>query len=108
MDFEAIIGALDMDVHYHNVPLEPIEGRDSVRAYLEKVWRFDEVDWELLNVAADGNVVLTERVDNFVINGHPVSLPVMGVFEVRDGRIINWRDYFDLAGYRAQLKAAGV
>jgi limonene-1,2-epoxide hydrolase len=108
MDFDAIVGALDTNVHYHNVPLDPIEGRAAVRAYLRKAWRFDEVDWELLNIAACGNTVLTERVDNFVINGHAVSLPVMGTFEVREGRIVAWRDYFDLAGYRAQLEAAGT
>lgn len=106
MDFEAIVDALDEHVHYHNVPLEPLDGREAVRAYLEKAWRFDEVDWQLTNIAADGDIVLTERVDNFVINGRPVSLPVMGTFEIRNGRIVAWRDYFDLAGYRAQLDAA--
>lgn len=106
MDFAAIVDALDEHVHYHNVPLKPIDGREAVRAYLEKAWRFDDVDWQLTNVAADGDVVLTERVDNFIINGKPVSLPVMGTFEIRDGRIVAWRDYFDLAGYRAQLDAA--
>ncbi len=108
MDFDAIIELLDENVLYHNMPMEPIVGREAVRAYLEKAWRFEEIDWELLNVAAAGNTVLTERVDNFVINGHPVSLPVMGTFVVRSGRIVSWRDYFDLGGYRAQLEAAGV
>lgn len=36
--------------------------------------------WELVNAAANANVVLTERVDNFVINGKTVSVPVMGTF----------------------------
>ena len=106
MDFEAIVAALDERVLYHNIPLEPIDGREAVRAYLEKAWRFDAVDWQLTNIAADGDIVLTERVDNFVINGKPVSLPVMGTFEIHEGRIVAWRDYFDLAGYRAQLDAA--
>jgi limonene-1,2-epoxide hydrolase len=30
-------------------------------------------------------------------DGGELALPVMGVFEVRDGRIAAWRDYFDLA-----------
>jgi limonene-1,2-epoxide hydrolase len=106
MDFDAIIAALDENVRYHNIPLQPIQGREAVRAYLQEAWRFDEVDWQLTHAAADGNVVLTERIDNFVINGRPVSLPIMGAFEVRDGRIVAWRDYFDLSDYRAQLDAA--
>jgi limonene-1,2-epoxide hydrolase len=107
MDFDAIIELLDESVQYHNMPLEPIQGREAVHDYLKQAWRFDAVDWQLRNVAAADNTVLTERVDNFVINGHLVSLPVMGTFVVHAGRIVVWRDYFDLAGYRAQLEAAG-
>ena len=106
MDLEGILDAMAEDVHYHNVPLEPLDGKAAVREYLEAAWRFEEVDWEMLNLAVAGDVVLTERVDRFVIQGSPVSLPVMGAFEIRDGKIAAWRDYFDLASYRAQLDAA--
>lgn len=108
MDLDGIVAALCEDVSYHNVPLSPIHGRDAVEEYLRGAWRFESVDWQLLHIATSGNVVLTERVDNFTINGCRVSLPVMGVFEVEGGRIAAWRDYFDLADYRAQLAAAGV
>ena len=107
MDFDAVIDTLSEDVVYHNIPMQPLHGRDAVQSYLEKAWRFDSVDWQLLNIAADGSVVLTERIDDFVIDGQPVSLPVMGAFEVADGRITAWRDYFDLASYRTQLQAVG-
>jgi limonene-1,2-epoxide hydrolase len=36
---------------------------------------------------------------------HAGALPVVGVFEVRDGRIVAWRDYFDL---RQALDAFGL
>lgn len=108
MDLAGIVDALCEDVLYLNVPIGPIHGRDAVEKYLRAAWRFDSVDWQLLNIATSGNVVLTERVDNFTINGSRVALPVMGSFEVRDGQIAAWRDYFDLADYRAQLAAAGV
>ena len=106
MDFEAIVDLLDENVFYHNIPMEPVEGREAVRAYLRKAWRFEAVDWQMINIASDGNTVLTERIDDFVINRHKVSLPVMGVFEVVGGKITVWRDYFDLAGYKAQLETA--
>ncbi|MGA1053612.1 MAG: limonene-1,2-epoxide hydrolase family protein, partial [Ilumatobacteraceae bacterium] len=32
-----------------------------------------------------------------------IVLPVMGTFEVVDGRIAVWRDYFDLNQYLQQL-----
>ena len=106
MDFDAIIDALDPDVHYHNIPMDPLQGRDAVREYLKGAWRFESVDWQTINIASAGNIVLTERIDNFVINGTHVSLPVMGTFEIVDNRITAWRDYFDLASYRKQLEQA--
>ena len=61
-------------------------------------------EFEIKGIAAHGNLVLTERVDRFVVNGKPVALPVMGAFEVRaDGKITAWRDYFDLAQFTKQL-----
>ncbi len=105
MDFEAVIAAFDEDIVYHNVPMQPIHGLAAVRNYLQNAWRFDSVDWRLVNIAVDGNTVLTERVDNFVIDAKEVSLPIMGVFEIADGRICVWRDYFDHASYRAQLQS---
>jgi len=53
-------------------------------------------------VASRGDVVLTERV-RFVVGGKEIALPVAGVFEVRDGKIAAWRDYFDMASYQQQL-----
>ena len=47
--------------------------------------------------------MLTERVDVFVLPNVTIELPVMGTFEVRDGKIAKWRDYFDLNQYMSQL-----
>jgi len=57
----------------------------------------DRIEFEILHLAVNGNVVLTERVDTFVRSAGSVGLPVMGTFELADGRITAWRDYFDLA-----------
>ena len=84
------------------MPLEPILGRDAVRSYLKSVGAFDWVDWKFLAIAADGNTVLTERIDEFGISGIQVKLPLMGAFEIRDGLIVERRDYFDLAMYQRQ------
>ena len=43
--------------------------------------------------------MFTERVDRFRAGDTWLELPVCGVFEVRDGRITLWRDYFDLATF---------
>jgi len=38
-----------------------------------------------------------------VIDGKKADLPVMGVFVLRDGRIAEWRDYFDLQTIMGQM-----
>lgn len=108
MDFDAVMAALSPDIYYHNIPMDPVEGWDNVARYLRGAWIFSECDWRMVNISAAGDTVLTERVDAFVINGHKVALPLMGTFVVTDGKISHWRDYFDLADYQRQLKAAGV
>lgn len=104
-DLERILAHLHEDVIYHNVPVEPLRGRDAVRTYLESKGGFDRVHWKVLAIAAAGNKVLTERVDDFTLGGIDVSLPLMGIFEIEDGSIRAWRDYFDLGMYRRQLDA---
>ena len=39
--------------------------------------------------------MLTQRVDIFTLAGKTFDLRVMGVFEVNDGMITTWWDYFD-------------
>ena len=46
-------------------------------------------------IAADGAAVLTERTDALIVGPLRLQFWVCGVFEVHDGRITLWRDYFD-------------
>jgi limonene-1,2-epoxide hydrolase len=43
-----------------------------------------------------------ERTDHFEANGQDVSLPICGVFEIEDGRIKRWREYFDMSRFASQ------
>jgi limonene-1,2-epoxide hydrolase len=104
-DLERIVAHLHPDVLYHNIPVAPIHGRAAVKAYLDSKGGFDWVNWKLLAIAESGHKVLTERVDDFGVSGANISLPVMGTFEIEDGLIRAWRDYFDLDSYRRQLPA---
>ena len=55
---------------------------------------------DMLAIATTGNKVLTERID-WILDaaGNTVmKVPVMGIFEIADGRIAAWRDYFDTVG----------
>ena len=60
----------------------------------------------MINLLADGDSVMVERLDKTVVAGSPVNLPCFGYFELSDGKIKLWRDYFDLATYTTALTAA--
>ena len=63
----------------------------------------DALEFEIHHLASDGSTVLTERTDTFTMNGKSAPLPVMGAFQVLDGKITAWRDYFDMAQVTAML-----
>ncbi|HEV3282396.1 MAG TPA: limonene-1,2-epoxide hydrolase family protein [Acidimicrobiales bacterium] len=93
------------DVVYHNIPMDPAVGIDATIAVIDGFFgMFESVKFDTLHLAVqDEDVVLTERVDTFHLGPKAASLPVMGTFEVRDGKISAWRDYFDMAQITAML-----
>jgi limonene-1,2-epoxide hydrolase len=103
-DAEAIRPLLADAVVYHNMPMDPIVGIDEAVGFINGFFgMFDSLVIETLHLAVIGTVVLTERVDTFTLGDIVVPLPVMGTFEVRDGKISAWRDYFDMAQITAML-----
>ena len=96
-DVDEILGFYADDSVYHNIPMAPARGKEEIRATLEMfVPGSPTIEFEILNIASAGRIVFTERIDRMQFAGNPVALPVAGVFEVEDGRITAWRDYFDL------------
>lgn len=101
---EAIRPFLADDVVYHNIPLDPVVGADAAVAFVDSFFGMcQQLEIEIRHLATAGDVVLTERVDTMTVDGVAVPLPVMGTFEIRDGRVAAWRDYFDLAQVTALL-----
>jgi limonene-1,2-epoxide hydrolase len=65
---------------------------------VEKSFGIKDAHFDMLAIAADGNRVLTERLDRFDrADGNQIGAAmVMGIFEVEGDRIVAWRDYFDV------------
>jgi limonene-1,2-epoxide hydrolase len=96
-DVDELLGFFTDDAVYHNMPMEPAQGHEAIRGVFQFfVPTSEEINFEIKHIAAVGDVVLTERVDSFRMNGRDVAVPVAGAFEIRDGKIAAWRDYFDL------------
>jgi limonene-1,2-epoxide hydrolase len=104
LDVDKILEYMTDDCVYHNIPVEPAVGKDAIRAVFAMFTTgVEKIEFVMKNISGSGNTVLTERVDIFVLPHVTVELPVMGTFEVRDGKITAWRDYFDLNQYMSQL-----
>ena len=85
---------------YHNIPTGPVSGRDNVRNMIAGFTaNWTETEWELLNIVGAGDVVIAERLDRTKAGVKSVDLPCTGVFEMENGKIKVWRDYFDMATF---------
>jgi limonene-1,2-epoxide hydrolase len=102
-DVDRIMGYFADDAVYHNMPVEPLRGREAIRQGISGfVTRMESGGWEVLHQAVAGDVVLNERIDRFKAGDREIALPVAGVFRVRDGKITEWRDYFDMGAWQRQ------
>lgn len=89
---------------YHNIPMAPVSGRAAIEAILGGMaGSMLSAGWEVKQQVTTGDVVMNERVDHFKVGDKTIAIPVMGVFELRDGKIAAWRDYFDLAMWQKQM-----
>ena len=100
-DADRIAALVTEDCFYHNVPMAPVVGRAAIAEFIRGfLGDAETVEFEMLSIAeaADGTV-LTERVDRFDMAAGKVALPVMGSFQVKDGLIARWLDYFDMTHF---------
>jgi limonene-1,2-epoxide hydrolase len=96
-DLDAVEDMMAPDIFYHNIPFAPCIGR---RAFRDFMTGFPAVSasWVIHAIAANGDTVLTERTDKFFMaDKSTISVRVMGAFEIENGKISKWRDYFDPA-----------
>ena len=104
-DTEHIVDHFTDDGVYHSIPLAPIVGKPAIREFVSG---FADVPLGRLVIhhqVASDDVVMNERTDYITINGRPVTLPICGVFEIENGRIKAWREYFDLGPAKAAYDA---
>jgi limonene-1,2-epoxide hydrolase len=105
LDVEELLQYFCEDGVYHNMPMKPVTGHEALRPFISAFLKgWTSTEWDVLNLVSKGDTVFAERLDRTVVGGKPVNLPCCGVFEMRDGRIMVWRDYFDMGTYVAALR----
>ncbi len=95
------------DGTYFNIPSQPVSGKENIRQFIANFTRpWESTNWEIINLVSNGDLVVVERIDHTVVAGQKVDLPCLGIFEMENGKIRMWRDYFDLNTYTSALGRA--
>jgi limonene-1,2-epoxide hydrolase len=98
MDWEAVYALFSEDAVMHSVMLEPIVGRENIR---QRFSRFtpglERIELQLAHIGIVDDVVVMERVDDFVYQGKHSRVPVAGILEINNGLVTEWREYYDHA-----------
>lgn len=105
LDLEKQMTFIAENAIYHNMPDEPVTGTKAIRTLLEGYTKVEKAEIIVLRIveAPDGTV-LTERLDRFMMPGGKwIDCPVMGSCDIKDGKIVVWRDYYDNLKLRAQM-----
>lgn len=97
----------DPALDYRNIPIEGDghHGPDEAHAVLSRFAEKWNIRLQVDNIVGDEHKVMTERTEFFEHRpGSKASfaLPVMGVFELRDGKVTAWRDYFEMSHLRVR------
>ncbi len=106
LNVDVIVSYFAEDGVYHNMPTQPVKGHAALRQFIAtflKTWT--KTEWDILTIVSEGDVVIAERLDRTVAMGKDIDLPCCGVFNLRNGKIGAWRDYFDMATYAKALQS---
>lgn len=99
-DLDEMMSYFAEDAVYHNIPMEPCVGHAAIREFLTQFLTMaSNLSFDVRSQIAAGNKVMNERVDTMTIGDNTVALPVAGAFDVVDGKIAAWRDYFDMTQF---------
>lgn len=95
-DIDTALDYFDDAIVWHNVGMPKVRGIGKVAKFMRVLAKPSYAfDVKIHNIASQGDIVLTERTDVLTWRRLRVEFWVCGTFELRDGKIEVWRDYFD-------------
>lgn len=104
LDADELVSYFAADGVYHNMPSTPVCGQENLKQFIAGfIGNWTSTDWDILNLIENNNLVIAERLDRTLVGGVSIELPCCGVFEMENGKIAVWRDYFDMATYTGPL-----
>ena len=104
LDWNAVADTFAVDGMLHSVMRDPFVGREVVRTRLIEFHKgIESMGIEVVNIVAVGDVVMVERWDSWYMRGTKRQIPAVGVLEIEDGLVKEWREYYDLASLQRRL-----
>jgi limonene-1,2-epoxide hydrolase len=104
-DADELLDFFSEDAVWHAMPMKPAVGKPAIRvlvsAWLEYYARGSRTTprGRIDKQVSDGRVVMHERTDWRTVDGREIELPVAALFEIDDGRITAFREYFDMSPF---------
>jgi len=108
-DWRKVADLFAEDGVLHSMMIDPVVGRPAIYERIAALGK-GAPDGVVLDVAHMGlidGLVFIERTDRFVYNGHAGSTPVVGVLDIRDGKVKVWREYYDRASLLREMGVSG-
>jgi limonene-1,2-epoxide hydrolase len=107
-DWDQMFDLFATDGILHSMMSEPIVGREEIRARLTDLLDgIEHIELQIVNMGIVDDVVVLERVDDFVYQGRHSRVPVVGIMQIQDGKVSEWREYYDQASLLSALGVAG-
>ena len=108
LDSDELVGYFSEDGIYYNMPTQPVQGKEQLKQFIGSfIANWTKTNWDTLNIIGEGDVVIAERLDRTEVGDIKVDLPCCGVFEMEEGKIKVWRDYFDMGTYTKAFSKKG-
>jgi len=108
LDLEGTVNMFTEDGVFHSMMSEPVKGRNTLKTFLGKLFAgMTELTLDVRTESVAGNTVILERLDTWVFKGKPGKIPVVGVYDVENGLIKEWREYYDRAVLLEEMGITG-
>jgi uncharacterized protein (TIGR02246 family) len=97
-DADELLAFFADDAVWQPGPMKAVVGKTALREGLATLLP-EGVRPEVHYTVSDGTVVMHERTDHFTLRAKVEATPVAAAFEVENGKIKAWREYFDMSPF---------
>lgn len=109
-DLDKISELVTDDIEYSNPPSPPHHGKQAMLDFL--AFNYKRIDYATCVIhhwaeSEQGDVVMNERTEHMHFGDKKAGATFMGLFTIRDGKICEWRDYWDHASFADQMVKIG-